>query len=53
MKVWKERTREEAFLLNPAFCSPLISVTVKSYRQKTSHDFSVDIIVYDIAISFT
>ena len=39
MKVWRERTREEAFLLNPSFCSSLISATVNSYRKKTSHNF--------------
>ena len=39
MKIWEDRTREEAFLLNPSFCSPLLSATVNSYRQETSQDF--------------
>ena len=39
MKVWGERTREEAFLLSPSFCSPLIAATVNSYRKESFQDF--------------
>lgn len=39
MKSWNERTREVAFLLNPAFCGRLLYATIKEYERKSHHAF--------------
>lgn len=39
MKSWNERTREVAYLLNPAFCGRLLYATIKEYERKTQHAF--------------
>lgn len=39
MKNWEERTKEEAYLLNPSFCTLLISATVNSFRSESNSDF--------------
>ncbi len=36
MKSWKLRPKEEAHLLNPAFCSTLITGTVSGYMENSS-----------------
>ena len=39
MRNWSNRTREIAYLLNPAFCSRLLYATIKEYEKKTTHSF--------------
>lgn len=39
MRNWSSRTREVAYLLNPAFCSRLLYATIKEYEKKTTHHF--------------
>ena len=39
MKSWNERTREVAYLLNPAFCGRLLYAAIKEYERKTQHAF--------------
>ena len=39
MKSWNERTREVAYLLNPAFCARLLYAAIKEYEHKTQHAF--------------
>lgn len=39
MKSWNERTREVAYLLNPAFCGRLLYAAIKEYEHKTQHAF--------------
>ncbi|WP_077072831.1 three component ABC system middle component [Mailhella massiliensis] len=39
MKSWNERTREVAYLLNPAFCGRLLYAAIKEYIHKTQLDF--------------
>lgn len=37
MKSWNERTREVAYLLNPAFCGRLLYAAIKEYESKAQH----------------
>lgn len=39
MRNWNQRTREIAYLLNPAFCGRLLYAAIKEYEKKTSHEF--------------
>lgn len=39
MKQWNERTREVAYLLNPAFCARLLYSTIKEYEEKSQNYF--------------
>ena len=39
MKSWNERTREVAYLLNPAFCGRLLYAAIKEYEHKAQHAF--------------
>lgn len=36
MKPWEERTREEAYLLNPSFCCAIIASACYGYREAKS-----------------
>lgn len=44
MKSWNERTREVAYLLNPAFCSRLLYTAIKEYERKAQHAFPVPLL---------
>lgn len=44
MRNWNQRTREIAYLLNPAFCGRLLYATIKEYEKKTSHEFPFPLI---------
>ncbi len=37
MEQWNNRSIEVAYLLNPAFCSSLVYLTIKEYSKKVSH----------------
>jgi len=39
MRNWNQRTREIAYLLNPAFCGRLLYAAIKEYEKKASHEF--------------
>ena len=39
MKQWNERTREVAYLLNPAFCARLLYAAIKEYEAKSQKHF--------------
>ena len=39
MKSWSKRTKEVAFLLNPAFCGRVLYSTIKTYIEKTGSAF--------------
>ena len=39
MNGWNERSREIAYLLNPAFCGRLLYSTISSYRTIAQHAF--------------
>lgn len=36
MKKWNERTKEVAYLLNPAFCGRILYVAIREYENKTN-----------------
>lgn len=44
MKSWNERSREIAYLLNPAFCGRLLYTAVKEYERKAKHPFPFPLI---------
>lgn len=44
MKSWNMRTREVAFLLNPAFCGRVLYSTIKTYNEKTNRAFPFPLI---------
>ena len=44
MKIWDMRTREVAFLLNPAFCGRVLYSTIKTYTEKTGRAFPFPLI---------
>lgn len=39
MNSWSQRTREVAYLLNPAFCGRLLYTTIREYERKAKHSF--------------
>lgn len=39
MKSWSERTREVAYLLNPAFCGRLLYAAIREYENKAKQAF--------------
>lgn len=44
MRNWSQRTREIAYLLNPAFCGRLLYAAIKEYEKKTTHEFPFPLI---------
>ena len=39
MQEWKMRTREIAYLLNPAFCGRILYTTIRAYNEKSHRAF--------------
>ena len=44
MKGWNARTREVAYLLNPAFCGRILYASIKEYGSKTNRAFPFPLI---------
>lgn len=44
MKSWNARTREVAYLLNPAFCGRILYASIKEYESKTNRAFPFPLI---------
>lgn len=44
MTIWKNRTPEIAYLLNPAFCSAIIYATIFEYQKKAKNCFPYTLI---------
>lgn len=44
MRVWKMRTKEVAYLLNPAFCGRILYGTVKKYNEISNRLFQFPLI---------
>jgi len=52
MKTWAERTREEAHLLNPAFCCSILSSSIRGYMsvKKAGIPFPITFLVLPIIL---
>lgn len=44
MQEWKMRTREIAYLLNPAFCGRILYTTIRAYNEKSHRAFPFPLI---------